>query len=210
MGKKKTPPKRSKSAKRKTSRRRTHKHIEMLLQIDPAERSAFFAEKPVSVLLNVFEESYASELVNILLDLKRSEVRQLFERLLAVRKRPLVPVITLYQYKEYLTNPLPLSISSTNGETVPNHYAILGMPRESSYEDLKEGYRLLAKAYAPDEFAPSSRKAGEDTLKEIDAAYNALKSPKRREEADAALPNISYLYPRRDQSWLEAVKRFLD
>jgi hypothetical protein len=213
MGKgKAASPKRtaSRGAASTASKRRTSKHVDMLLQTDLEERAAYFKERPGNDLLQVFEESYISSLVNVLLDLKRSEVRRLFERLVLLRKRVMVPVITLYHYKEYLTNPLPLTISSTNGEQVPNYYAILGLPRAASYEDLKEAHRLLVKAYAPDALSPAERKAGVETLKEINEAYNALKNPKRREKTDTILPNISYLYPRRDQSWLQAVRRLLD
>ena len=54
------------------------------------------------------------------------------------------------------------------------------------------------------------RKTGEERLEEINDAYNNLKSPQKRAKADRILPNVSYLYPRRDQSWLEAVQRIMD
>jgi curved DNA-binding protein CbpA len=118
--------------------------------------------------------------------------------------------MTLYSYKEYLTNPLPLTIHSVDGEAVPNCYAILGVPRDAADEQLKEAYNLLSKAMAPETLAPEARKAGELRLNEVNAAYDAVKTPKRREKTDTILPNISYLYPRRELSWFEKVKKFLD
>ncbi len=159
MGKKKAAsPKRtaSKSTKSKSSSsrsssgKRSSRHTQLLLEMAQEERSSYFRDSPANTLLKVFEESYLSALVNVLLDMKRSEVRRLFERLVLLRKRVMIPALTLYQYKEYLINPLPLTISSTNGLDVPNYYSILGIPRESSAEDLKEAHKLLSRAYAPE------------------------------------------------------------
>ena len=205
-----TDKKKASRKKKATPPRRSSRRTDALAQMEPRERAEHFRECSVGDLLKLFEHSYEGDLVNLLLDLKRSDVRTLFERLVAQRKRALAPAITLFHYKAYLLDPLPLNITGTDGEEIPNYYAILGLPREVPYEDLREAYRLLSRAFESANFAPARRKSGEESFKEITTAYEALKTAKRRAEADVLLPNISYLYPRRDQSWFEAVKRFLD
>jgi hypothetical protein len=187
--------------------RKTNKHIEHLATLPRSECLDFFEKSPPETLIEVFEESYSSDLVNLLLDLKKATVRKFLETLTAHRKRGVVEVATLFYYKEYLTNPLPLQVETETGAIVPNYYAILGVPRDVSDEDLKTAHRLLSRAHDPEAFSPLVRKSGEARLAEIEDAYANLKNPPRRQSADRLLPNISYLYPRRDQSWLESVQR---
>ncbi len=188
---------------------RTSKHVEALRALSPAECNEFFEKGDPERLCRVFEDSYPAELVNLLLDLKKATVRRFFEVVRASKKRGLAELATLYYYKDYLTNPLPLIIDLETGESVPNYYAILGVPRDVADEDLKTAYRLLAKALAPESFPPEMRKSGAERLADIKDAFQHLKSPKLRAKADKLLPNINYLYPRRDQSWLEAVQRLI-
>ncbi|MGQ9591381.1 MAG: DnaJ domain-containing protein [Planctomycetota bacterium] len=212
MGKK--PAARSKaktkpSAPAKARAYRTGKHTEALRVLSPYECNEFFERSPAERLCEIFEESYPAELVNVLLDLKKATVRRFFEMLRAERKRGLAELATLYYYKEYLTNPFPLRVEVEAGQSVPNYYAILGVPRDAGEEELKTAYRLLAKAYAPAAFPPEMRKSGAERLAEIEDAYEHLKNAKRRAAADRLLPNINYLYPRRDQTWLDAVERLV-
>jgi Mg/Co/Ni transporter MgtE len=208
MTKKKTGRKKgASSAPSRVSSRKTTKHVDLLLRMDREERSAHLEALSREDLARVFEESHAADLVNILLDLKKAVVKRLFETVAADRKRGVLEAAVLYHYKEYLTNPLPLRLETDTGAAVPNYYAILGIPREASDEDLKSAFRYLEKAHAPEVFSLPMRKSGEERLKEIEEAYQNLKSPERRARADRLLPNISYLYPRRDQSWLESVNR---
>jgi len=191
----------------KVKSRKSTKHVEALGAIPRAELNDFFEIGPPDKLLEVFDESYSADLVNLLLDLKKSAVKRFIDIVSAARKRAVLELATLYHYKEYLTNPLPLRVETESGQSIPNFYAILGVPREVSEDDLKTAYRLLVKAYSPEAFSPAMRKAGGDRLAEIHDAYGNLKSPQKRQKADRLLPNINYLYPRRDQSWLEAVLR---
>jgi hypothetical protein len=202
MGKKKA------AARKPGAGKKTSKHVEVLSHLNRADREAYFENTPVEELLEMWEASYASDLVNMILDLKKSLVKACFEKLIALRRKAVLPAYTLYHYKEYLTNPLPLSIAVESGREIPNYYAILGMPRDATSDELKEAHRLLERAHAPEIFSPPFRKAAEESLKEINEAFSILKNPKKRAQADARLPNISYLYPRRDQSWFEAVKSY--
>lgn len=213
MGKKSASRARAKAKSTESARTRvyrTSKHIEALTALSPAERNEFFEKGDPERLCEVFEDSYPAELVNLLLDLKKATVRRFFEVVRASKKRGLAELATLYYYKDYLTNPLPLVIELESGESVPNYYAILGVPRDATDEDLKTAYRLLVKAHAPDAFPPDMRKSGAERLADIKDAFQHLKSPKRRQKADRLLPNINYLYPRRDQTWLDAVQRLIE
>jgi DnaJ-like protein len=161
-------------------------------------------------IIKLFEESYCSSLVNFLLDQKKSATKRLFEMMIRHKKRAFLDVITLYYYKDYLINPFPLTLESETRRDLPNHYAIVGVPRAATVEELKLAHKLLASSFSADSFPPSERKIGEERLREIDDAFEILKNPKRRQDLDANLPNISYFYPRRDQSWLEAVNRLVN
>ena len=185
------------------------KHLQALAEKSRAECHDFFENGPVEKLLVLFDESFPADLVNFLLDLKKSTVKHFFEILKVQRKRALVELVTLYYYREYLTNPLPLQVETLSGESLPNYYAILGVPREATEDGLRTAHRFLSRAYSPDSFSPAIRSAGAERLVEIDEAFDNLKTPNRREHADRLLPNINYLYPRRDQSWLEFVQRIL-
>jgi hypothetical protein len=197
----------AKTSAGKTTRRRTTKHTESWSAMSTAELEQYLMETPPADILDAFEQSYTTDVVNLLLDLRRSVVRQLFEELARVRKRAILPVVTLYHYRVYLMNPLPLEVGS---ERTPNYYAILGVPRDADEEDIKLAHRLLAKAHDIADFSPSMRAVGEQRLAEIDDAFRHLHPEARRSESDQLLPNIHYLYPRRDHSWLEATQRILE
>jgi len=170
----------------------------------------FLETAPPEKLLQIFEESYAGDLVNILLDLKRAAVRQLFETIGKVRKRAIAEAATLFYYREYLTNPLPLKVGTEAGVAIPNYYAILGIPRDAADEDLKQAHKLLSRAHDPEIFSQPLRKLAEERLEEINDAFSNLKTREKRAKADRLLPNVNYLYPRREQSWLEAVTRLIE
>jgi hypothetical protein len=193
----------------RTRSRKTCRFTDDLRAMQRSGCNDFFEKATEEELLAVFDESYSADLVNVLLDLKKATVRRVFERLAVVRKRGVADLVTLYHYKEYLTNPLPLRVETELGPTIPNYYAILGVPREVSEEELRNAHRLLVKAHAPEAFPLGMRKAGAERLAEIEDAYNNLRTPQKRQKADSLLPNINYLYPRRDQSWLEAVVRLI-
>lgn len=197
----------SRSGALPTSRRKNPRLLAALQSEPSSYREAYFENVSAEEVIPLFEESYCSSLVNLLLDLKKSTAKRLFEIMVRHRKRVFLNVFTLYYYKEYLTNPLPLTLESEMGKHVPNHYAILGVPRDATLEELKAAHKLLSSSFGLDAFPPSERKIGEERLREINNAFEILKNPKLRKALDAELPSISYLYPRRDQSWFSAVSR---
>ncbi|MEX1993485.1 MAG: DnaJ C-terminal domain-containing protein [Steroidobacteraceae bacterium] len=62
-----------------------------------------------------------------------------------------------------------------------DYYAILGVQRNASSEEIKRAYRKLAHKYHPD---VSKDPAGEEKFKEVAEAYETLKSPEKRAAYD--------------------------
>ena len=195
--------------KSKAAARRSSKHIRKLRALDRDAASEFFEKAPAVELLAIIEESYAHELVKLWLDLKKSAVREAFQRIVSQRKRAARPLLALYHYMEYLTNPLPHAVAAIDGGEMPNYYALVGLPRDASLDDVKEAQKLLLKAHEPESLAPADRKAAAAKREELREAFHILAHEGRRALADARMSNMTYLYPRRDTSWLEAVRRYL-
>ena len=55
-----------------------------------------------------------------------------------------------------------------------DYYAILGVKRDASADDIKNAYRRLARKYHPD---VSKEKDAEEKFKEMAEAYETLKDP---------------------------------
>ena len=62
-----------------------------------------------------------------------------------------------------------------------DYYAILGVPRDASADDIKKAYRKLAHKYHPD---VSKDPAGEERFKEVAEAYQTLKDAEKRAAYD--------------------------
>ncbi len=62
-----------------------------------------------------------------------------------------------------------------------DYYAILGVPRTASADDIKKAYRRLARKYHPD---VSKEKNAEERFKEINEAYQTLSEPEKRAAYD--------------------------
>ena len=62
-----------------------------------------------------------------------------------------------------------------------DYYAILGVQRNASAEEIKKSYRKLAQKYHPD---VSKDPEGEEKFKEVAEAYETLKSPEKRAAYD--------------------------
>jgi len=178
--------------------------------MEPRARERFLNDAPIVELRSVLEISYASDLVNALIDLRHSTVKDFFERMVSGRRRLIALIATLYHYKVYLTDPVPLEVAATNGEKLPNYYAVLGLPRDAWPEEVDEAYKLLSRAFAPDSFPPADQALARKNLDEITEAFEQLHTPKRREVANGLLPSLNALYPRREACWLESVKGVMD
>ena len=63
-----------------------------------------------------------------------------------------------------------------------DYYQILGVSKDASVADLKKAYRDLAVKYHPDK--NSGSKEAEEKFKEINAAYDVLKDPVKRQNYD--------------------------
>jgi curved DNA-binding protein len=62
-----------------------------------------------------------------------------------------------------------------------DYYAILGVDKKASADDIKHAYRRLARKYHPD---VSKEKNAEDKFKDLQEAYEVLKDPEKRSSYD--------------------------
>ncbi len=67
-----------------------------------------------------------------------------------------------------------------------DYYAIMGVPRTASAEEIKRAYRKLAHKYHPD---VSKEKGAEERFKELGEAYEVLRDPEKRTAYDQLGPN---------------------
>jgi molecular chaperone DnaJ len=63
-----------------------------------------------------------------------------------------------------------------------DYYEVLGVPRDTSAEDIRKAYLKLAHKYHPDK--TGGDKAAEEKLKEINEAYDVLKNKEKRAKYD--------------------------
>ena len=64
-----------------------------------------------------------------------------------------------------------------------DYYETLGVPRAATEEEIKQAFRRLAKRHHPD--TAKDKKAAEAKFKEINEAYEVLRSPENRKKYDA-------------------------
>ena len=175
-----------------------------------AELDSFLLEGANDKIKEVVLGCYCSELVSLLLDAKKASVRAFFRRAISTCKRAVTPVVSLYSYRVYLSNPLPLSLKGSDGELHSNYFALLGVNLNATDDEVDETYKLLSKAHAPAAFSPRHRPMGEERLGEIKASHKMLKTPEARQEARAILSSHpDYCFPRRDTHWAEVAASIL-
>lgn len=63
-----------------------------------------------------------------------------------------------------------------------DYYAVLGVARDASTEDIKKAFRKLARKHHPD--VAKDKKASEEKFKEINEAYEVLGDPEKRKKYD--------------------------
>jgi len=65
-----------------------------------------------------------------------------------------------------------------------DYYAVLGVKKESSLEELKQAYRRLAKQHHPDLQPEKDKAAASERFKELNEAYEVLSNPEKRAKYD--------------------------
>ncbi|GAA0374557.1 chaperone protein DnaJ 1 [Acrocarpospora corrugata] len=73
---------------------------------------------------------------------------------------------------------------STKDYLEKDYYAVLGVPKTATPDDIKKAYRKLARQYHPD--ANKGNTETEEKFKEVSEAYDVLSDIKRRKEYDEA------------------------
>ncbi|MET9069873.1 molecular chaperone DnaJ [Streptosporangium sandarakinum] len=73
---------------------------------------------------------------------------------------------------------------STKDYLEKDYYAVLGVPKTATAEEIKKAYRKLARQYHPD--ANQGNKETEEKFKDVSEAYDVLSDTKRRKEYDEA------------------------
>ena len=68
-----------------------------------------------------------------------------------------------------------------------DYYAVLGVPRTASEDELKKAFRKLARQYHPD--VAKDKKQAEEKFKEINEAYEVLSDTTKRKKYDELGPN---------------------
>jgi len=73
-----------------------------------------------------------------------------------------------------------------------DHYALLGVPCDSSYSDIRVAYRKLALKYHPDVKPLHQLETATELFSEINKAYDTLSDPQKRKAYDALhiIPNF--------------------
>ncbi|CDJ51235.1 DnaJ domain-containing protein, putative [Eimeria brunetti] len=80
---------------------------------------------------------------------------------------------------------------ATAASSVPDYYAILGVKKTATQEELKKAYRQTALKWHPDR-NPNNREEAGRKFRDASEAYQTLSDPTRRAQYDASLDAASY------------------
>ncbi|MFQ5475637.1 MAG: DnaJ domain-containing protein [Nitrosopumilus sp.] len=72
---------------------------------------------------------------------------------------------------------------AASNDKLPNYYKILGIPKDSTQEEIKNKFRELAKKTHPDK----TKKDSEEEMAELNKAYEVLSDEEQREKYDKYL-----------------------
>ena len=86
-----------------------------------------------------------------------------------------------------------------------DYYAILGVPRTASADELKKSFRKLAREFHPD--VAKDKKKAEEKFKEINEAYEVLSDPVKRKRYDEFGPNWKAGAEFRPPGWEQSAGR---
>lgn len=76
-----------------------------------------------------------------------------------------------------------------------DYYQVLDVAVDASQDIIKEQYRFLVQAWHPDKFPNSSQKLkAEEKMKEINEAYEILRTPTKRAEYDSRFRSTSFVH----------------
>jgi curved DNA-binding protein CbpA len=70
---------------------------------------------------------------------------------------------------------------------IRGYYAILGIPEDASFQEIRKSYRKLAKKYHPDR---NKSPHAEETIKKINEAFEILSDKRKRKQYDLESSNI--------------------
>jgi DNA-binding Lrp family transcriptional regulator len=88
-----------------------------------------------------------------------------------------------FTYTKFTEDDAEFSKAAKNS-TLPDYYKILGLPRSASPDEIKKKYRELAKKLHPDK---SKGEKTDETMAEINKAYEILSQKERKEKYDKHL-----------------------
>jgi curved DNA-binding protein len=74
----------------------------------------------------------------------------------------------------------------TELQPVLGYYHLLGLEPHSSFQEVKQAYRRLARQFHPDLQPASLQKEAERRMMELNTAYDVLRNPERRAQYDSA------------------------
>ena len=145
----------------------------------------------------------ADEIRSHLQGLRTGEMLDVLESLDENARKRLVLHREVYWREHIFTETLA---DLSTGQILPNHYAALGVPRNSPLDVLKRSYRLLALCFHPDRVATEGEQSREDAeahFKKIAEAWEVLSDQDKRPLYDRRIPNYMQSYPQRP--WYEKI-----